>query len=148
MIYKPNNLNIVKAQPGTVLPTIPSVLARTYNKLENILTPIKKWEDKYNVKANASLGPLELLNPEAFVGIELETLDKAHRGVELAKEVKTIKEIPELSPKARFEAIFKRTIKQPVSKSEKGLYSYVEKHHPDDLANWEKYMDEYVKYWK
>lgn len=139
---------IPKAQPGMALPTIPSILERAYNKLDYLLTPSKRWEERYGVKPNASLGPLELLNPEAWVGIELETLDKAHRGVELAKEVKTIKEIPELSPKVRFEAIFKRSIKQPVSKSEKGLYSYVKKHHPNDLVNWEKYMDEYIKYWK
>ena len=132
----------LKAQPGTILPTIPSALTKAYDKLDSALTPISKWESKYNVKANASLGPLELLNPEAWVGIDISTLDKAHKGVELVKEVPKLNDIP--IPITRTS----KKISQPVTKSEKGLYSYVKNHHPEDLANWEKYMEEYMKFWK
>ena len=97
MIYKPNNLNIVKAQPGTILPTIPSILLKGYNKLDEFLTPIKKWEDKYNVKANASLGPLQFVNPEAWVGIDVNTLTTANYGNGGIKALREIKEVPTIS---------------------------------------------------
>ena len=139
---------ILKAQPGTVLPTIPSVLSNAYNKLEETLTPIKKWEDKYKVKAKASSGLLALLNPEAFVGIDIATLTPQHRGVKLAEEVLPIKQVPVTNPIERIEAARKARIPKPVSKSEKGLYTYVKNHHKEDIEHWPDYMDEFIKYWR
>lgn len=88
---------ILKAQPGMVLPTIPSALTKTYNKVENALTPISKWENKYNVKANASLGILQFVNPEAWVGIDPATLTTANFGNGGIKALKEVEQIPKIT---------------------------------------------------
>ena len=146
--FEPGKLNykhggILKGQLGlSNLPVNPNVIKRTYDKANNWLNPIGKWESKYNVKADASLGPLMWLeNPEAFAGVDLATIDPAHVGAKFLKEPIPKKIITSTTK------ISKPVVKQPTTKMEKGLHTYVKNKHPEDLANWEKYLDEYMKYW-
>ena len=108
---------ILKGQLGlSHLPINPTIIRNTYNKVNDFLTPIDKWDKEHGTKSKVGSGMLSLVTPEAWIGINASTLTAQHFG---NNGIKALEEVPSAVKKVTGIVNKSRTVRKVRTAEEK-----------------------------